>query len=72
MSTLEIGGNLKLMGSKPFDVMIDESSFEIAQLTSTGAGWVSAWFKFAFDITLLKGFLSAFVFASSGPALAFV
>ena len=31
-----------IMGSNPFDVMIDEWSFEIAQLTHNRAGLVSA------------------------------
>ena len=30
------------MGSNPFDVMIEDWSFEIAQLTTNGAGLVSA------------------------------
>ena len=43
------------MGSDTLDVMTDKCSFEIAQLTSTGAGWVTALFKLAFDIFLLEG-----------------
>ena len=30
------------MGSNPFDIMIDDGSFEIAQLTSNGTGLMSA------------------------------
>ena len=38
------------MGSNPFDVMIDDWSFEIAQLTSYGTGLMSTLFELAIGI----------------------